>query len=76
MTGWVSIDPALGLLFVNVMHVGQWGHMEKRVRVRRASRTGHAVLGSRREYRAGVAFGEMMRSIWLPAILPGDALGE
>jgi glucose dehydrogenase len=28
--GGVSIDPSLGLLFVNVMHVGQWGHMEKR----------------------------------------------
>ncbi len=28
--GGVSIDPALGLLFVNVMNVGQWGHMEKR----------------------------------------------
>jgi hypothetical protein len=22
--------PSLGLLFVNVMHIGQWGHMEKR----------------------------------------------
>jgi quinoprotein glucose dehydrogenase len=28
--GGVSIDPDAGLLFVNVMHVGQWGHMEKR----------------------------------------------
>ena len=28
--GGVSVDPALGRLFVNVMHVGQWGHMEKR----------------------------------------------
>jgi len=28
--GGVSVDPALGLLFVNVMNVGQWGHMEKR----------------------------------------------
>jgi quinoprotein glucose dehydrogenase len=28
--GGVSIDPSLGLLFVNVMHVGQWGHLEKR----------------------------------------------
>src|ERR1700682_5461617 len=28
--GGVSIDPSLGLLFANVMHVGQWGHMEKR----------------------------------------------
>jgi quinoprotein glucose dehydrogenase len=28
--GGVSIDPSLGLLFVNVMNVGQWGHMEKR----------------------------------------------
>ena len=28
--GGVSVDPALGLLFVNIMHVGQWGHMEKR----------------------------------------------
>ncbi len=28
--GGVSIDPALGLLFVNVMHIGQWGHMEKK----------------------------------------------
>ncbi len=26
----VSIDPSLGLLFANVMQVGQWGHMEKR----------------------------------------------
>ena len=28
--GGVSVDPTRGLLFVNVMHVGQWGHMEKR----------------------------------------------
>ncbi len=28
--GGVSIDPSLDLLFVNVMNVGQWGHMEKR----------------------------------------------
>jgi len=28
--GGVSIDPAQGLLFVNVMHIGQWGHMEKK----------------------------------------------
>jgi len=28
--GGVSVDPTLGLLFVNVMHIGQWGHMEKR----------------------------------------------
>ncbi len=28
--GGVSVDPALGLLFVNVMNIGQWGHMEKR----------------------------------------------
>jgi glucose dehydrogenase len=28
--GGVSIDPSLGLLFVNVMNIGQWGHMEKR----------------------------------------------
>jgi quinoprotein glucose dehydrogenase len=28
--GGVSIDSSLGLLFVNVMNVGQWGHMEKR----------------------------------------------
>jgi glucose dehydrogenase len=28
--GGVSVDPSLGLLFSNVMHVGQWGHMEKR----------------------------------------------
>jgi quinoprotein glucose dehydrogenase len=28
--GGVSVDPALGLLFVNVMDIGQWGHMEKR----------------------------------------------
>lgn len=28
--GGVSIDPVLGRLFVNVMDVGQWGHMEKR----------------------------------------------
>lgn len=26
--GGVSIDPSQGLLFVNVMNVGQWGHME------------------------------------------------
>ena len=26
--GGVSVDPVAGLLFVNVMHVGQWGHME------------------------------------------------
>jgi len=30
--GGVSIDPVKQLLFVNVMHVGQWGHMEKRGR--------------------------------------------
>lgn len=28
--GGVSIDPSQGLLFVNVMNIGQWGHMEKR----------------------------------------------
>src|SRR4051794_288038 len=28
--GGVSIDPTRGLLFANVMHIGQWGHMEKR----------------------------------------------
>jgi glucose dehydrogenase len=28
--GGASVDPGLGLLFVNVMHIGQWGHMEKR----------------------------------------------
>ena len=27
--GGVSIDPSLGRLFVNVMNVGQWGHLEK-----------------------------------------------
>jgi quinoprotein glucose dehydrogenase len=27
--GGVSVDPSLGLLFVNVMNVAQWGHMEK-----------------------------------------------
>jgi quinoprotein glucose dehydrogenase len=27
--GGVSVDPGLGLLFVNVMNIGQWGHMEK-----------------------------------------------
>jgi quinoprotein glucose dehydrogenase len=28
--GGVSVDPSLGLLFVNVMNVAQWGHMEKK----------------------------------------------
>jgi glucose dehydrogenase len=28
--GGVSIDPDAGLLFVNVMNIGQWAHMEKR----------------------------------------------
>ncbi|MCC6368505.1 MAG: PQQ-binding-like beta-propeller repeat protein [Bryobacterales bacterium] len=28
--GGVSVDPELGMLFVNVMNVAQWGHMEKR----------------------------------------------
>src|SRR5437588_1885891 len=28
--GGVSVDASLGLLFVNVMNIGQWGHMEKR----------------------------------------------
>ena len=28
--GGVSVDPVRGLLFVNVMDIGQWGHMEKR----------------------------------------------
>jgi glucose dehydrogenase len=28
--GGVSIDPSRGLLFVNVMNIAQWGHMEKR----------------------------------------------
>ncbi len=28
--GGVSVDASRGLLFVNVMNVGQWGHMEKR----------------------------------------------
>jgi quinoprotein glucose dehydrogenase len=27
--GGVSVDPGQGLLFVNVMHIGQWGHLEK-----------------------------------------------
>jgi glucose dehydrogenase len=27
--GGVSVDPSLGLLFVNVMNVAQWGHIEK-----------------------------------------------
>jgi quinoprotein glucose dehydrogenase len=28
--GGVSVDSSRGLLFVNVMNIGQWGHMEKR----------------------------------------------
>src|SRR5580693_4964637 len=28
--GGVSIDPVAGRLFVNVMNIGQWGHLEKR----------------------------------------------
>ncbi len=28
--GGLSVDPSLGLLFANVMDIGQWGHMEKR----------------------------------------------
>jgi quinoprotein glucose dehydrogenase len=28
--GGVSVDQSLGLLFVNIMNIGQWGHMEKR----------------------------------------------
>ena len=28
--GGVSIDPQAGLLFVNIMNIAQWGHMEKR----------------------------------------------
>jgi quinoprotein glucose dehydrogenase len=28
--GGVSVDPFRGLLFVNVMNIAQWGHMEKR----------------------------------------------
>lgn len=28
--GGVSVDPSLGLLFVNIMNIGQWGHMEKK----------------------------------------------
>jgi quinoprotein glucose dehydrogenase len=28
--GGVSIDPRMGRLFVNIMNLGQWGHMEKR----------------------------------------------
>jgi quinoprotein glucose dehydrogenase len=28
--GGVSVDPTQGLLFVNVMNIGQWGHLEKR----------------------------------------------
>ena len=28
--GGVSVDPTLNMLFVNVMHIGQWGHMEKK----------------------------------------------
>lgn len=27
--GGVSVDPLQGLLFVNIMNVGQWGHLEK-----------------------------------------------
>src|SRR5436190_19903517 len=37
--GGVSVDPSLGLLFVNVMHVAQWGHMEKRDSVYRRTST-------------------------------------
>ncbi len=28
--GGVSINPSQGLLFVNVMNIGQWGHLEKK----------------------------------------------
>ncbi len=28
--GGVSVDPVQGLLFVNIMNLGQWGHMEQR----------------------------------------------
>jgi quinoprotein glucose dehydrogenase len=28
--GGVSVDASLGLLFVNVMNIGQWGHLQKR----------------------------------------------
>ena len=28
--GGVSVDPERGLLFVNIMNIGQWGHMEQR----------------------------------------------
>jgi glucose dehydrogenase len=28
--GGVSVDPSLGRLFVNIMNIGQWGHIEKR----------------------------------------------
>jgi quinoprotein glucose dehydrogenase len=62
--GGVSIDPALGLLFVNVMHVGQWGHMEKRgSEYRRASAYGTYARFWDREARIpcqNPPFGEMI----------------
>jgi hypothetical protein len=29
--GGVSVDPSLGLLLVNVMNIGQWGHRPKKI---------------------------------------------
>ena len=63
--GGVSVDPSLGLLFVNVMHIGQWGHMEKRGRRVRADigvrdRTRASGIGRRDIPCQNPPFGEMV----------------
>jgi len=37
--GGVSFDPKLGYAFTNIMHLGQWGHMEKRVDAKTGAET-------------------------------------
>jgi glucose dehydrogenase len=62
--GGVSIDPSQGRLFVNVMHLGQWGHMEKRDAdyVRTASYGPYARFWNRETYIPcqNPPFGEMI----------------
>jgi quinoprotein glucose dehydrogenase len=50
--GGVSVDPTLAYLFVNVINVGQWGHMEKR----EDEKTGEVTYVRRSEFGAYARF--------------------
>jgi quinoprotein glucose dehydrogenase len=62
--GGVSLDPERGRLFVNVMNVGQWGHMEKKgdTYVRTSSYGGYARFWNRETHVPcqNPPFGEMI----------------